>query len=151
MIKSDFYSQGFYGEHQRPDIRRRLNLRLRSLRWSPPLAACAAIHRPAAAEGIASTCLAQQVKAKDATITVAVLDNGGIVMVVKRQDRDCKAGVQVHEMKARSAAPFNLTMSTLEPLSYGEKKDGAGVSGASGDEDERCAMAGITGEKDLIK
>lgn len=137
----------------------------------------------AAAEVIANACLAEQAKAKHSPITVVVVDDGGIPLVVKRQDSACKACVQIAELKARSAALFNLTTRTLETLSYGEKKDGVGaalpgaphipgiivfpggvpiavngspiggvgVSGASGDEDERCALAGIAATKGQLK
>ena len=137
----------------------------------------------ATAEIIANACLAEQAKVKHAPITVVVVDDGGIPLVVKRQDSACKACVQIAELKARSAALFNLTTRTLETLSYGEKKDGVGaalpgaphipgiivfpggvpvtvngspiggvgLSGGSGDEDERCALAGITAAKGLLK
>lgn len=151
------------------------------------LPAIALEHKPqlalATAEAIANACLAEQARAKHAPVTVVVVDDGGIPLVVKRQDAACKACVQIAELKARSASLFNLSTRTLETLSYGEKKDGVGaalpgaphvpgiivfpggvpvtvngapiggvgVSGASGDEDERCALAGISGARGLLK
>lgn len=137
----------------------------------------------AAAEAIANACLKQQAESKHAPITVVVVDDGGIVKVVKRQDNACKACLQIAEMKARSASLFNATTRALETMSYGEKKDGVGaaipgaphvpgiivfpggvpitvsgspvggvgVSGASADEDEACALAGIAGAKEWLK
>ena len=97
-------------------------------------------------------------------------------MTIKRQDRACKACIDIALRKARTAALFDNTTREFERLSYGEKKDGVnaelpgislvpgliafpgglpiridgqviggvGVSGASGDEDEQCAIAGIS-------
>ncbi|UUZ77785.1 heme-binding protein [Polaromonas sp. P1(28)-13] len=135
------------------------------------------------AEAVANACLKHQIKTKYSPINVVVVDDGGLILVSKRQDGACKACGEIAERKARTAALFNLTTRALETLSYGEKKDGVGaalpgaphiqgiivfpggvpisvgklpiggvgVSGASGDEDEQCALAGIEGVNGLLK
>lgn len=135
------------------------------------------------AEVIANACLAHQQDKKYPAINVVVVDDGGNIIVVKRQDGACKACGDIARNKAHTAALFNNTTRTFELLSYGEKKDGVGaalpgialvpgviafpggvpilvagvpvggvgVSGASGDEDEQCAFAGIERAKSLLK
>jgi len=136
----------------------------------------------AVADAIADACLAHQEEVKYQPINVVVVDDGGNVMVIKRQDGACKACGDIAQSKARTAALFNNTTRNFEKLSYGEKKDGSnadlpgialvpgliafpggvpitvdgvpiggvGVSGASGDEDELCALAGIEAVKDQL-
>lgn len=135
-----------------------------------------------AAQVIADACLAHQQSKKYAPINVVVVDDGGNVIVIKRQDNACKACGEIAERKARTAALFNNTTRAFEKLSYGKAKDGVGadlpgialvpgiiafpggvpivadgvpiggvgVSGASGDEDEQCALAGIAAAGEML-
>jgi glc operon protein GlcG len=135
------------------------------------------------AEVIADACLAHQVKTKYQPINVVVVDDGGNIIVVKRQDGACKACGAIATNKAHTAAMFNNSTRNFELLSYGPKKDGVGaelpgialvpgliafpggvpilaggvpiggvgVSGASGDEDEQCAFAGLEKAKNLLR
>jgi glc operon protein GlcG len=136
-----------------------------------------------AAEAIANGCLKHQVEKKYKPINVVVVDDGGNVILLKRQDNACKACGKIAESKARTAALFDNSTRNFEKLSYGEKKDGVGaelpgialvpgliafpggvpigiggvpvggvgVSGASGDEDEQCSLAGLSAAKDLLR
>lgn len=135
------------------------------------------------AEVIANACLAHQKDVKYQPINVVVVDDGGNIVLTKRQDGACKACGEIAENKAKTAALFNNTTRNFELLSYGPAKDGAGadlpgislvpglvafpggvpitiagipiggvgVSGASGDEDEQCALAGIAAAEGLLK
>jgi glc operon protein GlcG len=137
----------------------------------------------ATAEVIANACLKHQSETKYAPINVVIVDDGGNIILIKRQDGACKACGQIAEGKAKTAALFNLTTRTLETISFGEKKDGVGaaipgapyvdgiivfpggvpiqidgkpigavgVSGASRDEDESCALAGLEAAKETLK
>jgi glc operon protein GlcG len=136
-----------------------------------------------AAEVIANACLKHQVQTKYKPINVVIVDDGGNVILLKRQDNACKACGKIAESKAHTAALFDNTTRNFEKLSYGAKKDGVGadlpgialvpgliafpggvpikaggvvvggvgVSGASGDEDEQCATAGINAAQGLLK
>lgn len=133
----------------------------------------------AMADTIADACIQHQIKTAYRPITVVVVDDGGLVLVVKRQDGACKACIDIAEKKARTAALFNRTTRVLEKIAFGAEKNGAGaavpgvvnvpgviafpggvpvvvndvpiggvgVSGASGDEDEQCALAGLAALK----
>lgn len=141
----------------------------------------------ATAEVMAKACLAHQQENKYAPINVVVVDDGGNIILVNRQDGACKACGDIATNKARTAALFNNATRNFETLSYGPAKDGVGadlpgialvpglvafpggvpvntgalstgavlggigVSGASGDEDEQCAIAGINAAKDMLK
>lgn len=136
-----------------------------------------------AAQVMAEACMAHQVATKYKPIQVVIVDDGGHVIHLSRQDGACKACEQIATDKARTAAMFNNSTRGFETLSYGPKKDGVGaelpgialmprmiafpgglpivingvpvggigVSGASGDEDEQCAQAGIDAAKNLLK
>jgi glc operon protein GlcG len=135
------------------------------------------------AQVMAQACLAHQVATKYKPINVVVVDDGGNVILINRQDGACKACGDIAESKARTAALFDNTTRGFELLSYGPAKDGVaadlpgialvpgliafpggvpihaggnviggiGVSGASGDEDEQCALAGIAAAESMLK
>jgi glc operon protein GlcG len=86
-----------------------------------------------AAEAIANACLAHQSATKYAPINVVVVDDGGNVILSKRQDGSCKACGDIAENKARTSALYNAPTRLFETLSFGEKKDGvaAGLPGAA--------------------
>ena len=86
-----------------------------------------------AAEAIANACLAHQVTTKYAPVNVVVVDDGGNIIVSKRQDGSCKACGDIAENKARTSALYNAPTRLFETLSFGEKKDGvaAGLPGAA--------------------
>jgi glc operon protein GlcG len=79
------------------------------------------------AEIIANACLAHQVATKYKPINVVVVDDGGNVILVKKQEGACKACGDIAKSKARTAALFDNTTRAFEKLSYGEKKDGVGA------------------------
>src|SRR5712691_7294603 len=79
------------------------------------------------AEVIANACLKHQVQNKYKPINVVVVDDGGNVVLVKRQDNACKACGSIATSKAHTAALFDNTTRNFEKLSYGEKKDGVGA------------------------
>jgi glc operon protein GlcG len=135
------------------------------------------------AQIMAEACLAHQIATQYKPINVVIVDDGGNVILINRQDGACKACGDIAESKARTAALFDNTTRGFETLSYGPAKDGVaadlpgialvpgliafpggvpihaggtviggiGVSGASGDEDEQCALAGIAAVEALLK
>jgi uncharacterized protein GlcG (DUF336 family) len=100
-------------------------------------------------------------------VTIAVVDDGGALMALERLDRAAPHTAQIATEKARSAAIMRFPTKTLEdlvkdrpalvtmpgvtrvqgglPILAGEDCVGAvGVSGATSQQDEQVAAAGIT-------
>lgn len=79
------------------------------------------------AKVMANACFAHQSEKKYAPINVVIVDDGGNIILVNRQDGACKACGAIATNKARTAALFDNTTRNFEKLSYGEAKDGNGA------------------------
>ncbi len=126
----------------------------------------------AAAKKIAAAAEADA-KAKNARVVIAVVDDGGILLVLQRLDDTQVASVDVAMGKARTAAIFRRPSQEFEeqvkngriaavalpgatplqggiPISFDGKVIGAiGVSGESPAQDEEVAIAGANAAKNL--
>jgi glc operon protein GlcG len=127
----------------------------------------------AAAKKIAAAAEADA-KAKSARVVIAVVDDGGNLLVLQRLDDTQVASVEVGIGKARTAAIFRRPSREFEeqvkngriaalalpgatplqggvPIAYEGKVIGAiGVSGESPAQDEEIAIAGANAAKDLV-
>ena len=128
----------------------------------------------ATAQKMAAACEAKA-KAEGWKIIIAIVDDGGVLKHFTRMDDSFLISVEISQMKANTAAgiPFSsrkfgeiatqvkgieLTPRTATfpgglPIitASGRHLGGIGVSGASGDQDEACAQAGLDAVKDLLK
>lgn len=116
-----------------------------------------------------------EAKRRGATVVIAVVDDGGYLLVLYRLDDTQVASVEVGIAKARTAAIFRRSSRVFEeqikngrlaslvlpgatplqggvPISYEGKVIGAiGVSGNSPQEDEEVAIAGAEGTERAIR
>jgi glc operon protein GlcG len=126
-----------------------------------------------AAEAIAAAATADAA-AKNARVVIAVVDDGGNLLTLKRLDDTQVASVEVAMGKARTAAIFRRPSKVFEdqvrdgrvaalalpgatplqgglPITFEGKVIGAiGVSGETPAQDEEIAMAGVNAAKDLM-
>ncbi|MCP1200622.1 heme-binding protein [Notoacmeibacter sp. MSK16QG-6] len=79
------------------------------------------------ANAMATSCLAHQKESGYKPINVVVVDDGGNIVLVNKQDGACKACGAIATNKARTAALFDNTTRNFEKLSYGDAKDGVGA------------------------
>ncbi len=128
----------------------------------------------ATAQKMAAACEAKA-KAEGWKMVIAVVDSGGILKHFSRMDDSFLISVNVSQMKANTSAgvPFSSkkfgeiaqTIKGLElvpntatfagglPImtASGKHIGAIGVSGASADQDEACAQAGLDAVKDMLK
>ena len=117
----------------------------------------------------------QLARAKGWKMIVAIVDMGGVLKQFSRMDDSFLISVDASQMKAHTSAgvPFSSrkfgeiakTIPGLEMIpntalfagglpimtAGGAQVGGIGVSGASADQDEECAQAGLDAVKDLLK
>ena len=134
------------------------------------------------AKGIADACEARAVEAGWRPINIAIYDEGGNLMLFRRQDGSFLGSIQIAQLKGHSSAMFPFSTRVFTELSHGkdgqpapvpgiahvpgiasfpggvpimtadgQQVGGVGVSGASSDEDEECAQAGIDAIADMLK
>ena len=127
----------------------------------------------ATAKKIAEGCEAKAAK-EGWKMNIAIMDDGGNLKYFARQDDSFLVSIKVAQLKAGTSA--SLPVSTrklgeisksvqglelvpgvvifaggLQILKGGKQFGGLGVSGASADQDEACAQAGLDNAADLLK
>ena len=133
------------------------------------------------AKKMADACEAAQASAGWPKVNIAVVDRGADLVLFRRQDDAFLGSVEISINKAKSAASIPFPTRTIAELVYGtDGKPGAipglafadvvafagglpintasgalvgaiGVSGATSDQDEDCAKAGIAAIADQLK
>lgn len=127
----------------------------------------------ATAKKIADGCEAKA-KAEGWKMVIAVVDNSGNLKYYSRMDGSFQVSVRIAQLKAQTSAGapvssrqwgeisekvkgLELTPGTVAfgggfPIMAGGKHlGGVGVSGASAEQDEMCAQAGLDAAKDVLK
>jgi glc operon protein GlcG len=79
------------------------------------------------AQQMAKAALANQVAGKFPAVNVVIVDDGGNIILVNRQDGACKQCGAIATNKARTAALMDDTTRHLELKAYGKAKDGVGA------------------------
>lgn len=128
----------------------------------------------ATAQKMAAACEAKA-KAEGWKLVIAIVDDGGQLKHFTRMDDSFLISVEISQMKANTSAgipfssrkfgeiaqmvkgieftPRTATFPGGLPIvtASGRHIGGIGVSGASGDQDEACAQAGLDAVKDMLK
>lgn len=131
------------------------------------------------ANTIADACEAKAKAEGWRKINIAIYDDGGNLKLFRRQDGAFMHSIQIAQMKGRTSAGMPRSTRALGELNYskpdrpygineipglamfpgglpiltanGDQLGGVGVSGATGDQDEACAQAGIDAISELLK
>jgi uncharacterized protein GlcG (DUF336 family) len=128
----------------------------------------------ATAKVMADAC-EQKAKAEGWKMVIAVVDDGGNLKYLSRMDGSFLVSVEIARLKAETSARLPVSSRKLGEIaqsvkgielvpglvifpgglpiftSSGAQLGGIGVSGASGDQDEVCAQAGIDAAKNVLK
>jgi uncharacterized protein GlcG (DUF336 family) len=128
----------------------------------------------ATAKKMADAC-EQKAKTEGWKMVIAVVDDGGNLKYLSRMDGSFLVSVKIAQLKAETSARLPLSSRKLGEIAQsvkgiemvpglvifpgglpiftagGAQLGGIGVSGASGDQDEVCAQAGVDAVKDLLK
>jgi uncharacterized protein GlcG (DUF336 family) len=128
----------------------------------------------ATAKQMADAC-EQKAKAEGWKMVIAVVDDGGNLKYLSRMDGSFLVSVKIAQLKAETSARLPLSSRKLGEIAQsvkgielvpglvifpgglpiftagGAQLGGIGVSGASGDQDEVCAQAGVDAVKGVLK
>jgi len=127
----------------------------------------------ATAKKIAEGCEAKAAK-EGWKMNIAIVDDGGNLKFFERQDDSFLISIKVAQLKAGTSASLPLSTRKFGEISKavpgielvpgtatfagglpifakGKQVGGLGVSGASADQDEQCAQAGLDAAADLLK
>jgi glc operon protein GlcG len=125
------------------------------------------------AKKIAEGCEAKATK-EGWKMNIAIVDDGGNLKFFERQDDSFLVSIRVAQLKAGTSASLPLPSRKLADIAKavpgielvpglvtfagglpimkgGKQVGGIGVSGASADQDEACAQAGLDAAADLLK
>ena len=131
------------------------------------------------ANKIADVCEAKAAAEGWRKINIAIYDDGGNLKLFRRQDGAYLHSIQIAQLKGRTSSGMPRSTRALGELNYsnpsrpvgidqvpglvvfpgglpiltaaGEQIGGIGVSGATGDQDEACAQAGLDAVADMLK
>lgn len=131
------------------------------------------------ANKMADACEAKAEKEGWRKINIAIYDDGGNLKLFRRQDGAFMHSIQIAQLKGRTSAGMPRSTRKLGEINYsnparpygidavpgfavfpgglpiltaaGAQLGGIGVSGATGDQDEQCAQAGIDAIADMLK
>ena len=136
----------------------------------------------ALAKVMADACEKDQKESGYNPVNIAIVDDGGDLVLFRRQNNAFLLSIDIAQKKAKSSAGIPYPTRKIEEIVYGKKdgkpgrapglahskdivafaggmpiktKDGhllgaIGVSGATADQDERCAIAAITAIDDIL-
>lgn len=130
------------------------------------------------AQKMADACEAKAQKEGWRKVNIAIYDDGGNLKLFRRQDGAYMHSIQVSQLKGRTSAGIPRSTRALGEINYsnadkpygidavpgfvvfpgglpiltksGVQLGGIGVSGATGDQDEECAQAGIDAIADQL-
>ena len=130
------------------------------------------------AQKMADACEAKASKEGWRKVNIAIYDDGGNLKLFRRQDGAFMHSIQVSQLKGRTSAGIPRSTRALGEINYsnaerpygidavpgfvvfpgglpimtkaGIQLGGIGVSGATGDQDEECAQAGIDAIADQL-
>ena len=130
------------------------------------------------AEKMADACEAKATAEGWRKVNIAIYDDGGNLKLFRRQDGAFMHSIQIAQLKGRTSAGLPRSTRALGEFAYanperpygielvpgfavfpgglpivtadGAQIGGIGVSGATGDQDEECAQAGIDAVADLL-
>lgn len=133
----------------------------------------------AMAKKMADACEAKAVAEGWRKINIAIYDDGGNLKLFRRQDGAFMHSIQIAQLKGRTSAGMPRSTRALGEFTYadpqrpygieqvegfavfpgglpiltaaGAQLGGIGVSGATGDQDEACAQAGIDAIADMLR
>ena len=131
------------------------------------------------AQKMADACEAKAMAEGWRKFNVAIYDDGGTLKLFRRQDGAFMHSIQIAQLKGRTSAGFPRTTRQLGEFNHskpgqpygiaqvpgivvfpgglpivtasGDQIGGIGVSGATGDQDEACAQAGIDAIAEQLK
>jgi glc operon protein GlcG len=131
------------------------------------------------AKKMADVCEAKAAAEGWRKINIAIYDDGGNLKLFRRQDGAFMHSIQIAKLKAHTSAGMPRSTRALGDIAYanpdrphgieqvpgfavfpgglpiiagdGTQIGGIGVSGATGDQDEACAQAGLEAVADLLK
>ena len=123
------------------------------------------------ANAIADGCEAEQKKKGWSPLSIAIFDNSGNLVLFRRQDDSISISVEVSQLKGRTSAMLPLSTREIGDRQYADPNrpfglqhvpgvvvfpgglpirtannyhiGGVGVAGDTGDNDEKCAQAGL--------
>jgi glc operon protein GlcG len=128
----------------------------------------------ATAKVMADAC-EQKAKAEGWKMVIAIVDDGGNLKYMSRMDGSFLVSVEIARLKAETSARLPVSSRKLGEIAQsvkgielvpglvifpgglpiftasGAQLGGIGVSGASGDQDEVCAQAGVDAAKGMLK
>jgi glc operon protein GlcG len=128
----------------------------------------------ATAKVMADAC-EQKAKAEGWKMVIAIVDDGGNMKYLSRMDGSFLVSVEIARLKAETSARLPVSSRKLGEIAQsvkgielvpglvifpgglpiftasGAQLGGIGVSGASGDQDEVCAQAGVDAAKGMLK
>lgn len=126
---------------------------------------------------IADTCQALAIEKGWRPINIAIFDQGADLKYFRRMEDAFLGSIQVAQLKGRTAANFKRSTRTFGNIAYGGERPhgiqhvpgvavfpgglpiltkdgvaigGVGVSGATSDQDEECAQAGLDAVADML-
>ncbi len=133
----------------------------------------------ALAKRMADACEASATSAGWRPVNIAIFDDGGNLKLFRRQDNAYLHSIQIAKMKAHTAAGLPRSTRALGDIAYanperphgiqyvdgfatfpgglpiltakGVQLGGIGVSGATADQDEQCAQAGLDAIAEALK